>query len=259
MFKYDIRHYLSILKSFILPAEALSGTSIINPNNFTSTELYLPFVGSILCFAALPKRVKKWDGMLLLLCLLFMFVPILNSVFVLGQNVYYARWFYMPSLIMSLLSIKCIEKKYPIKPGVIVNLFIYIIFGILAYAFSMNNQFIFDLKYFIVLIIVAFLSLVILIFINHTKEDKKKYFLYMIFISLFIVGCGNYIVYKYKGNTFKQYADCKPYLSSEQYLSKYNDARSNSNFTCNGNYGFTAGINHINTFIILMLLNLNSY
>ena len=50
-----------------------------------------------------------------------MFIPILNSSFFLFTTKYYARWFYMPSLILSLLSIKCIEENLSIKAGVITS------------------------------------------------------------------------------------------------------------------------------------------
>lgn len=50
-----------------------------------------------------------------------MFIPILNSSFFLFTTKYYARWFYMPSLILSLLSIKCIEENLSIKAGIITS------------------------------------------------------------------------------------------------------------------------------------------
>ena len=50
-----------------------------------------------------------------------MFIPILNSSFFLFTTKYYARWFYMPALILSLLSIKCIEENLSIKAGIITS------------------------------------------------------------------------------------------------------------------------------------------
>lgn len=50
-----------------------------------------------------------------------MFIPILNSSFFLFTTKYYARWFYMPSLILSLLSIKFIEENLSIKAGIITS------------------------------------------------------------------------------------------------------------------------------------------
>ena len=55
-----------------------------------------------------------------------MFIPILNSSFFLFTTKYYARWFYMPSLILSLLSIKCIEENLSIKAGIITSFFNFI-------------------------------------------------------------------------------------------------------------------------------------
>ncbi len=249
MFTFHPDYYLGILKVFILPAEALSRKAIIFPNEFSSIELYLPFVGSILSFAALKKHYKKWDGILLFISILFMFIPILNSIFVLGQNTYYARWFFMPSLIMSLLAIECIEKKYSLKTGIIITSILYIVFAIYSYLFSRQSTYIYSLKYFIVVVVTAVVCLALVLIINRIKKEKKKFIFYMVLTSLFIIGWGNYIVYKYKYDTFEQYPEFKDYLFSEKDLHKYNDGRSSAYLACNENLGFTSRINNMNTFI----------
>ena len=50
-----------------------------------------------------------------------MFVPVLNSSFFMFTTKYYARWFYMPTLVLSLLSIKCIEENISVKTGIIIS------------------------------------------------------------------------------------------------------------------------------------------
>jgi uncharacterized membrane protein len=42
---------------------------------------------------------------------LFAFIPFLSSAFTLFNSFYYARWFYMPLLILSAMSIKAIENE----------------------------------------------------------------------------------------------------------------------------------------------------
>lgn len=99
----------------------MNSRAYLNLANYDSIDLYLPFVGSALALSYAFKRRKNWLSILIFTCILFMFIPILNSSFFLFTTKYYARWFYMPSLILSLLSIKCIEENLSIKAGIITS------------------------------------------------------------------------------------------------------------------------------------------
>ena len=74
--------------------------------NYDSVDLYLPFVGSVLAISYSISKKKSWISILMFTCIFFMLVPILNSSFFLFTTSYYARWFYMPTLVLALLSIK---------------------------------------------------------------------------------------------------------------------------------------------------------
>jgi len=98
--------YLDLLKAILMPAEAVN-RSIITPTSWTSTEAYLPLFGIVLVMAYLfSKHKKSWISVTLISCLMFSVVPLLNSSFYLFNGEYYSRWFYMPILLMALVSMK---------------------------------------------------------------------------------------------------------------------------------------------------------
>ena len=57
------------------------------------------------------KFQELFDIFLLALCLLIAFVPVLNQAFSAFNYNYYARWFYMPVLILSLTTVMAFEDK----------------------------------------------------------------------------------------------------------------------------------------------------
>ncbi len=59
----------------------------------------------------MKTRRKSWQTRLLALCLLIAFVPVLNQAFSAFNYNYYARWFYMSVLILSLTTVMAFEDK----------------------------------------------------------------------------------------------------------------------------------------------------
>lgn len=108
---FDKERYLILLKAFLMPAELPQKISAIIPNNFMSCEIYLPLVGAVLLVLFLMENKTGWISRLIKVLLVFMSIPILNSLFS-GLNVTpYFRWLYMPILIFSLASAKVLEGK----------------------------------------------------------------------------------------------------------------------------------------------------
>ncbi|PKK39509.1 Cell division protein FtsW [Clostridiaceae bacterium JG1575] len=105
---YPKERILLILKAFFFPPEAMIHQTIGEGFDFSSASLYLPCVGLGLLPAALKKPTvfRKPLGVLLL----FMAIPVLNASFTLGNAFYYARWFYMPLLLMIVLTMQTLEE-----------------------------------------------------------------------------------------------------------------------------------------------------
>lgn len=115
MFFYEGRRYLQFLQALLYPAETFSHPSLLYDWDFSSVALYLPLTGASFAFASAICQIKRREEQtgaalkLLLWSASVMLVPVLNSLFYLGVGEYYARWFYMPILILSLLSAHALE------------------------------------------------------------------------------------------------------------------------------------------------------
>ncbi len=128
MLVFDKIIYADIIRSLLLPAEAILNRGFITQYNVCASELYLPVVGIILPAAYIFNNKKSWISKTLITSLIFAFVPILNSSFSMFNSNYYARWGFMPLLIMALATAKHLDDEKSFKKG-------YIAFGILAAIF----------------------------------------------------------------------------------------------------------------------------
>lgn len=100
-----------ILQSiFMIPDKAGSTSLFPGDNTWASISLYLPCAGIIFVSAYIKNNRKKWESVVLMACAIMALIPVLNSTFFMFNSSYYARWFYMPILIMALVTAKEIEK-----------------------------------------------------------------------------------------------------------------------------------------------------
>ncbi len=79
-------------------------------SKWASISAYLPLFGMVGVLAFVKNFKKNWLRKLLLACAVMAAVPILNSAFSGFNSGYYARWFYMATLIMSLVTVLVLEK-----------------------------------------------------------------------------------------------------------------------------------------------------
>jgi uncharacterized membrane protein YfhO len=229
--------YIEIFRSFFFPSEVMTPRAYLDIANYDSVDLYLPFIGSVLAISYAFKRRKNWVSILMFTCVLFMFVPILNSSFFLFTTKYYARWFYMPTLVLSLLSIKCIEENISIKTGVIIS-FLSLVVMVLSYFVLIYRhpgiEYIHDIKYIVMMICFMVINLIVLIFVYKSKNRLKYLF---VFVILFSGIWSNYTIYKYRNNSFdynKKYYD---FMNSYKEI-KFDDlVRTNSFSGCYSNQG----------------------
>ncbi len=251
MFKYNyLSMYIEIFRSFIFPPELMYVRASIGQMNYTSVELYLPFFGSVLAIAYFLKKPKEWQNILMLICIIFMIIPILNSSFFAFRNNYYARWFYMPTLILSLMTIKCLDSRTKINNGIMFSLLGISVFLIsICYLFlTTSEQIIYDKIYFILMIIFALFDLVGTYYIININNLKLKTILSILCIFIFSMVWGNYMIYNYKNNSFGVTDEYKTYLNSKKYIKFDSIVRTNSSNSCNYNYSYILGIGNIKNF-----------
>lgn len=102
---------LAILKSFFMLPDLVGRGSLFTSEQIrnSSLSLFLPCFAVSGAIAYLRAHRKSWQKTMLLTCLVIAFVPILNAAFALFNSEYYARWFYMPILLLSLVTVRELE------------------------------------------------------------------------------------------------------------------------------------------------------
>lgn len=112
----------AIIQSLFFPPEIPS-----RPNFFpemgapwSSLSAWLPLFSACGVFAYLRTRRKDFLKRMIVLSMIFACIPVLNSLFVLFNTSYYARWFYMPVLLMCAATALALEKReeYDWKGGI---------------------------------------------------------------------------------------------------------------------------------------------
>ncbi len=97
-----------IIQGFFMMSDMPARTNILASENarWASMAGYLPMFSMCGVIAFMRDKQKHWATKLTAVCALMMCVPWLNSLFVLFNGSYYARWYYMPILIMCLMTAK---------------------------------------------------------------------------------------------------------------------------------------------------------
>lgn len=106
-----VQQYLAILLSWILPPDSPYLTSVWSEGviKWTSMTAYLPLCS--LAGAMAYWRSRKADGKkrIVAVCAVCALVPVLNSAFYALNSSYYARWYYMPTLILAAMTVNALE------------------------------------------------------------------------------------------------------------------------------------------------------
>ncbi len=110
----SVQRLPAILFSFLFPPELPSRQVLLPDANtkWTSLSAYLPLfsVTGVLTFVQTKRR--HWLSYLLRILLLMALVPGLNSLFVALNASYYARWFYMFTLMLALATVITLDRGY---------------------------------------------------------------------------------------------------------------------------------------------------
>ena len=104
--------YWLIVLSFLFPAD-LPAMPVFTPESnckWASVAGWLPLFSVTGVVAYLQLKKRDWLKKLILLLILFAFIPVLNSMFqMMNSSIYYARWFYMLVLMFTLATVRAVE------------------------------------------------------------------------------------------------------------------------------------------------------
>lgn len=110
----DLQGYTNFFPDFEGPYPAGS--------RWSSQALYIPVFGISGATAYISTNKKSSFARLMVICAVISLVPMLNSIFSLGNSSYYARWMFAPTLVMACMTARALEndpKRF--KAGLIIN------------------------------------------------------------------------------------------------------------------------------------------
>jgi uncharacterized membrane protein YfhO len=111
-----------IIQSLFLMPDPLSGGMLFKSkdltHNWASISLYLPLFTITGVSVFIKNNKHNWITTILTVSSIMALVPGLNSAFTLFNSEYYARWYYMPILIMCLATAKSLDNSYDLKFGI---------------------------------------------------------------------------------------------------------------------------------------------
>ncbi len=97
---------LRIIQSFFMMPDPPARVNLFNSQTarWASIAGYLPMFSMAGVIAFMRAKKGNWMKTLIITSMIFAFVPALNSAFQLFKGTYYARWFFMPILIMCVMT-----------------------------------------------------------------------------------------------------------------------------------------------------------
>jgi len=111
---------IRIIQSFFMIPDPPARSNLFSSSNarWASIAGYLPMFSMAGVIAFLKGKGKHWASKIVAICIIFAFVPFLNTAFYGFNSSYYARWYYMPILIMAMMTAYVLDnKKMSIKTG----------------------------------------------------------------------------------------------------------------------------------------------
>lgn len=114
------QRYMHIFLSFFFPPDMPAYANFTPDSNakWSSVAGWLPLFSMAGVFPFYKLKTHKWLRCFIPALFIMAFVPLLNSSFQLFNATYYARWFYMLTLMLSLATIICLDhEETDFKPG----------------------------------------------------------------------------------------------------------------------------------------------
>lgn len=137
---YDMLVYPSekliwdIFKSMAMLPDIIGKGTLFYTSTVKNASLaaYIPMFGlsGVVAFMLFEDKKKSWQKRLMIICLIIALIPVFNSSFSFFNSSYYARWFYMPVLIMCQMTAKTLErgKSRELKKGTTFAVLFFLLF-----------------------------------------------------------------------------------------------------------------------------------
>ncbi len=259
--------YANILQCFFFPPD-IPARPVFFPGaevKWSSLGGWLPLFSMAGVFTFFSTRKNHWLKRAIGICIFMALVPILNSMFYAFNSAYYARWFYMPILLMCLATCTMFEDSkanwsfgfkwvfgITIATSLVIGFFPQkndkgeIIYGL----YTQSDDYTYVVRYWIACLI-AIASLVILWQTIKILKEKPKAFYKVATACVCIIS----VIY---GNVFIYSGRCHSYdiknvmidslIEGEVYLEENTDTFRVDTYDCVDNTSMFLGLSGINAF-----------
>lgn len=179
------QRYLDILHNFLFPPDLPSRPNFFPDSNakWSSMAGWFPLFSLSGVIAFMWAKSKHWIKRIIAVCILMAYIPFLNTAFYAFDNSYYARWYYMPILIMALATAIAIEDpEVDMKKGIRWTITLTVPFIVLAFIpTTKDGETVFSgvIKYqdrFWAYVAIAFLSLTVLSLIFNFLRNHRLFY-----------------------------------------------------------------------------------
>lgn len=102
---------LAIIKSLFMVPDIIAKPTLFSGDQVKNSSLaaYLPCFSLTGVIAYMKVFHRSWKSRMIAVCGVIAFIPLFNSAFSAFNSEYYARWFYMPILIMAAMTARALE------------------------------------------------------------------------------------------------------------------------------------------------------
>ncbi|MCQ2450720.1 MAG: YfhO family protein [Clostridia bacterium] len=258
--------YLNIIECFFFPPD-IPARPVFFPGadvKWSSLGGWLPLFSMTAVFTLFIHKKGSWLKRVIGICIFMALVPILNSSFYAFNTAYYARWYYMPILMMCLASAHLIEDKtVDFSAGFKWTLGITLGFALTIGLFPQKNSdgklvfglFTVDedntyLRRFWIAVIIAVLSLVLFrVLLNVRKKNTERFFkastafvcIISIVYSCVFIASGRTHSYDIENTMIKDLIEGEVYLDDDENFRI-------DTYDCVDNTGMFLGLPSINGF-----------
>ncbi len=149
---YDMLVYPSekliwdILKSLAMLPDIIGKGTLFYTSTVKNASLaaYIPMFGlaGVVAFCLFEEGKKSWQKKFMIISLVIALIPILNAAFSLFNTSYYARWFYMPILIMCQMTAQTVERgrTREFKKGTVFAVAFFLLFVLIYFLPSTDDS-----------------------------------------------------------------------------------------------------------------------
>ncbi|MBQ6734753.1 MAG: YfhO family protein, partial [Lachnospiraceae bacterium] len=140
------RMYPDFLKSMVMTPDIIGRGTLFYSGNVKNASLafYLPMFGvsGIAAYFRMTRGTKDLVKKVLVSCAVIALIPAFNAAFVMLNNTYYARWYYMPCLFAALATAKVLESaRYAdLKRGTVIQTALFLLMILVYFLPSKNDE-----------------------------------------------------------------------------------------------------------------------